>query len=117
MNLLVKFNEKAFFEEGDLTLHFQEVLEDSRCPVGKGVACVWEGNAKILLSVSQAYRETLEVTLNTFGRNNMLSEAKVFEYSIKLDSLFPVPSANINQPDLQNYVATLAIAKTSSVAN
>ena len=112
---MIHQRQKAFFEEGNLTLHFQEVLEDSRCP--DGTVCVWEGNAKTLLSVSRGDRETLEVTSNTSGRTGMSKEAVAFEYSIKLDSLFPVPSVNINQPNLQDYVATLAIAKTSSVAN
>ena len=36
---------------GDVYVHFKEVLEDSRCP--KGVNCVWQGRAKLLVALSE----------------------------------------------------------------
>ncbi|MBW4620750.1 MAG: hypothetical protein KME17_15520 [Cyanosarcina radialis HA8281-LM2] len=114
MNLVVKFNETVSFEEGKLTLYFQEVLEDSRCPVG--TECFWEGNAKILLSVSQGDKEPVEVTLNTSGKAGMSQAAVAFEYLIKLDRLGPYPTA-IGKPNLEDYVATLAVTKMALVAH
>ena len=35
---------------GRLKIHFQEVIDDSRCPVG--TTCVWAGNAKVKLTLS-----------------------------------------------------------------
>ena len=35
---------------GDVSITFEKVIEDSRCP--EGVQCVWAGNAKILVKVS-----------------------------------------------------------------
>jgi hypothetical protein len=115
MNLVVKFNEKVFFEQGKLTLHFREVLEDSRCP--DGVVCIWEGNGKILVSVSQEGKEPLEVTLNTSGKEGMSKEAVAFDYLIKLDSLDPYPTVIVKQPNLEDYVATLAVTKMALVAH
>jgi hypothetical protein len=114
MNLVVKFNEKVFFEQGKLTLHFWEVLEDSRCP--DGVVCVSEGNGRILVSVSQGDKEPLELTLNTSDKAGMSQEAVAFDYLIKLDSLDPYPTAIVKQ-SLEDYVAALAVTKTALVAH
>ena len=35
---------------GRLKIHFQEVIDDSRCPIG--TTCVWAGNAKVKLTLS-----------------------------------------------------------------
>jgi hypothetical protein len=37
-----------FFSFGRNSLHFKEVISDSRCP--KDVTCIWAGEAKILVS-------------------------------------------------------------------
>jgi hypothetical protein len=44
---------------GDLTIHFKEVLEDSRCPMG--TTCVWQGRAKILVETKKNSVERDEI--------------------------------------------------------
>lgn len=75
------------------------VLEDSRCP--SDVTCVWEGQAKVLVEVTQAGQETQQVEL-LFGRtiNGSIYVSK--GYSIKGMSLTPYPtSAGIKK---MNYI-------------
>lgn len=46
-----------------LTIHFLEVIDDSRCPVG--TTCVWAGNAKVKLTLSAARKRAQEFELNS----------------------------------------------------
>jgi hypothetical protein len=56
------------------------------------------------------------VTLDTSGKASISQEAVAFEYLIKLDSLFPYPTAIVQQPNSEDYIATLAVTKTAPVA-
>ena len=42
--------QKAFFRKNELILQVGDVEEDSRCPVG--VACVWQGQVRVITSVT-----------------------------------------------------------------
>lgn len=44
---------------GDVSITFEKVVEDSRCP--EGVQCVWAGNAKIQVKVSHNEHTSEEV--------------------------------------------------------
>jgi len=46
-----------------LRIHFLEVLDDSRCPVG--TTCVWAGNAKVKLTLSVGRKRSKELELNS----------------------------------------------------
>jgi hypothetical protein len=46
-----------------LTVHFIEVSEDSRCPVG--TTCVWAGNAKVKLTLLSGKKKAQEFELNS----------------------------------------------------
>ncbi|MDU9050918.1 MAG: hypothetical protein Q3M30_18875 [Candidatus Electrothrix sp. Rat3] len=86
----------------DLTIRFNTVLEDSRCPTD--VQCPWEGNAEILLELSGGDLAT--VHLNTGG---MFPRTEVYNgYTITLDDLkpHPVEGESIAEND---YAAVLSI--------
>ena len=46
-----------------LSMHFIEVTDDSRCPVG--TTCVWAGNAKVKLTLLSSKKRAQEFELNS----------------------------------------------------
>ena len=73
-----------------ISVTFQEVLEDSRCPVD--VTCIWAGLAEVSLQVTVSGQER-ELSLSTSPPEN----SAVFEhYTFWLISVRPVPRANQN---------------------
>ena len=50
----IEIGENIWVANELLKINFQRVAEDSRCP--EGVACVWQGNGKIVLQVMKARR-------------------------------------------------------------
>jgi hypothetical protein len=78
----------------DTRITFKQVREDSRCPVD--VTCVWEGEAKIEIVVSQegAMEETKILSLRSPG-----TEAQAGRLRIRFIGLSPVPrQAEANRP-------------------
>lgn len=100
---VLRFGERVSLPDTNVTLAFQDVTEDSRCP--EGVVCVWQGNARILLGVNQS-TVTLNTTLDpkkaSFGR-----------YVIRLNSLSPYPMID-RRTQKKEYVAALVV--TTGVA-
>ena len=86
----------------DLSIRFNTVLEDSRCPAG--TQCPWEGNAEILLELSGGDLET--VHLNTGG---MFPRTELYNgYSITLDELKPHPAQGTSiEPS--DYTAVISV--------
>jgi hypothetical protein len=65
-------------------------VEDSRCP--QGVDCIWAGNAKVTIKVTNRKGESKTFDLNT----NLEVKAVKFEgYEIKLGNVTPYPKANV----------------------
>jgi|SRR5688572_16609752 hypothetical protein len=79
----IKFGESVTLEKGKLTIKFKSLVGDSRCP--QGVACVWAGNAEVILEVSK-----IEIALNTALDPN---EKVVGDYNIQLRDVIPYPKA------------------------
>ena len=102
---VLKTGQKAVVQGERLTIRFSSVSEDSRCP--QGVACIWHGNAGIVIEVVRKNAKGAQAVLNTdlspreFGYKG---------YKIKLLRLDPYPKA----PDPihpQDYEATLVVTK------
>ena len=94
----------------NLRLRFSEVLEDSRCP--KAVECFWTGQARISVTVQPEGQEPTTVAFNTNpapGQNVQL--VTVDGYAVALQSLDPYPETPDESPDLEDYRATLSVAK------
>jgi hypothetical protein len=100
--------QEVTISEENLRVRFDEVLDDSRCPTQ--VTCVWEGQARIALTVQAADGEPVEVELNSNGQVGGTT-AEVDDYTIELQSLAPQPE----QPDVaipfEAYQATLVVTK------
>lgn len=90
-----------------LTIDFDRVAEDSRCPTG--VQCVWEGDAQIELTVSSSSgRESL--VLHTSRR---FEREVVFDgWKIVLTDLKPRPREDVTLA-AEAYRATLIVTPAS----
>ncbi len=84
---------------------FNQVRDDSRCP--KSVVCVWEGDARIELTVSRkgSPSETAVLSLSSPG-----NEAQAGGLSVRFVALAPYPATPEPSAPRQ-YVAELVIRK------
>ena len=89
-----------------LTLTFEGVGNDSRCPTGE--TCVWAGDAAAAFTFEKAPAAAVHRTLHTSGRYERQSEYDGFV--IGLDDLRPYPKtgASIARGD---YRATLVVTR------
>jgi hypothetical protein len=102
--------QEATISGENLRLRFDQVLEDSRCPTQ--VDCVWSGQARIAVVVSQAQGSptTVEFTSNPAPGANKQSVG-VGDYIIDLQSLDPYPEAPEDALALEDYRATLVVTR------
>ncbi len=85
-----------------ISVTFQEVLEDSRCPVD--VTCIWAGLAQVSLRIAVSGQEK-ELSLSTSPPEN----SAVFEnYTFWLIKVRPVPRADQTM-DRSAYVVTVRV--------
>jgi hypothetical protein len=101
----LKVDQQAVVEGEGLTIAFESVLEDSRCP--KGVDCIWSGNAKISIKSSKPKETPAKIELNT---DDGPKSSPYMDYEIKLVALKPN-----RKPDVplrrDEYRALLIISK------
>jgi hypothetical protein len=95
----------ATIDGGALTLTFDKVAADSRCPTG--VQCVWAGNGAVVLTVAPVGESKYSIQLNTTVAP---SEATAGAYRIFLVGLKPYPQQGSTIP-AASYIATLRAHK------
>lgn len=89
---------------GELTISFESLLEESRCP--KGMACIDAGNAKIAIVATEGTNsERLELNTTKGARSVTFRD-----YQIELTYLYPDPVANEEIP-IHGYMAVLRVTK------
>ena len=96
----LKYGESIQVQNESLTLKFENVADDSRCPTG--ASCVWAGNAKIILQVAQ-----IDTSLNSALSP---SEINYNSFNIKLLSVSPYPTIG-QQIKLDDYIIKLIVTK------
>lgn len=92
------------FSRSKLKVRFVSLVEDSRCP--EGANCVWAGNAKIKIEISNGRKkETFEVNTNLGPKG-----ATFGGYAVNLIELKPTPKVNakINR---NSYTATFTVSR------
>jgi hypothetical protein len=92
--------ESVGIEQKGVVLEFGQVLEDSRCPMN--ARCIWEGNARIAITVTGAPSGRVE--LNTSTRFS--TSAKITDFTHELRRLEPDRLAGA---PTKGYVATLFV--------
>jgi hypothetical protein len=88
----IAIGETATFKKA--IVKFLKVVEDSRCPAD--VNCIWEGQATVLVEVTEVGKETTQVELG-FGKIKNVSLFSSEGYSLEGISLNPYPSANTSE--------------------
>jgi hypothetical protein len=92
--------------DGRYLVTFEEVPEDSRCPMN--ARCVWEGNARVALSVLEVRRgerneyHSWPLELNTSER--FATKRSAGALSVQLRLLDPAPMAGV---PVEKYAVTL----------
>jgi hypothetical protein len=102
----LKFDESVKFEEGRIIVKFKS-LEDSRCR--EGMICIWKGNAKVFLEVSQKELSLETVVLNTNSQAGP-KEITVGSYAIELQGVYPYPKVGVECP-LEDYNIWIIVRK------
>ncbi len=102
------FGTSVRFGDADVTISFDAVLEDSRCP--SGVLCVWEGRGVVMVSaVTGDIAGALRMELPPGGS----AQASVGEYT--LTALALDPPARSDAPIAQgDYVLTLQLGSSAA---
>ena len=94
--------------DGGLTITFQAVPTDSRCP--KDVDCVWAGEAKVTLAVEAPGSDLAIITLTTLAELNTPIPASYAGYQLELLDLAPYPQQLAERTPLDHYRATLRVS-------
>jgi hypothetical protein len=94
---------------GDGTrITFRQVREDSRCPVD--VTCVWEGDAKIEVTIHRTGSPDETANLSLHSPNNEIRSGSLL---IRFVSLAPPPhSTDSGNPPRRAYVAQMIVNRT-----
>ena len=96
----------AFGGGTGVTLTFETVREDSRCPVG--VTCVWAGDAVVVISVDDGSDSVKTVELHTNDRFD--TDAALDGHTLRLVELAPVPRDG-STIAVDQYQATLVVSR------
>lgn len=103
------FGQAVTIDDTNLTLSFDDVIGESRCPIN--VVCIWEGEATIAVGATiQADTTLLELTVPgprpmRFENNDPLPAGP---YTIRLLELNPYPEEDA-QPPKSSYRAVLRV--------
>lgn len=101
--------EKALVTAPDGTareIRFDGVEGDSRCP--RGVQCIWEGEAKVALTVIEDDVRETSVTVHTASSRNT-NVAQIPGGWVRLVRLDPYPAEGVD-PDPAEYAVTLSVS-------
>jgi hypothetical protein len=102
--------QEAVIAGENLRLRFDQVLEDSRCPVR--VECVWTGQARIAIVVQPDGGEPSTVTFNTNpAPGQTINVVAVGDHTVELQSLDPYPQSPEEPIPVEDYRATLLVRR------
>jgi len=96
----IKLGQTLEFQGTDLSITFEELLEDSRCP--DGATCVWAGNGRVSIKLNE-----LQAELNTHLDPKSID---LSGYEINLLSLAPYPKIN-NEIEQEEYILEMMVTE------
>lgn len=97
----------------ELTVRFEEVAGDSRCP--RGVDCIWAGDAEVVLAVTVGDGESASLTLHTHGGERYPREGEALGRRLRLLALEPYPVEGMRIAP-ESYRATLLVEAPAEAA-
>lgn len=107
LQVSVAYGREVTIKQESLIIGFTDLLEESRCP--RGVECVWEGNAKIRITLQTPPLEKITIAeLNTHPDYPTSVEYEGREITLMELHPYPVYKVQVNP---HQYVATLRIVK------
>jgi hypothetical protein len=93
-------------EDNDLSVTFDQVSGDSRCP--KGVQCVWAGRADAVFTLSvEGAEEVVTLSSGSLSQGGM-SQTTFKDYTVMLEAIGPEKTAN-NEIVQKDYRVTLKV--------
>lgn len=102
--------QEVALDEGGLSLHFAEVLEDSRCPTD--VDCFWTGQARIRITATQPGQEPIQLEFNTNpAPGETVDQLMAGEYTVQLLQLDPYPKSPDTPIAFADYQAQLVVTR------
>jgi hypothetical protein len=105
--LKVRVNQQKSLARNNLTIKFVSLVEDSRC--AEGLRCVWAGNAKIRVKITDSLGKSEIFEMNT----NLGAKGAAFgSYAVNLISLEPRLRANV-RINRNAYTATFSVVRLS----
>jgi hypothetical protein len=96
--------ESRHIPETDLTIVFEAVDEDSRCPIG--LTCIREGDAVVRLTIEMPRSKPSTLTLHTSGPGER--EADIDSVTVRLVDVRPYPAGD-RRPQPDEYRVTLLV--------
>ena len=96
--------------DGGLTLAFDRVTGDNRCPIG--VECFWMGDGVATLRLRSVGWQGVEFNLHTHP--DFPRQATLEGFTFRLEDLAPYPVYNVPH-DPADYVATVRVSAASQV--
>ena len=103
--ITLKRGQQKTVQKGEVTIKFVTVTEDSRCPVG--TQCVWEGNAKVQVRITNRHGGSKTMVMNT-GTGPHGDQFN--GWAIYLNELTPKPKGG-TKINPRAYVATFSVTR------
>ena len=106
----IGMGETAVIESENLTVTFDSVIGDYRCP--SQVNCAEEGQAEGVITIQQSEGEPVALEFNTNSSPDLNRQSFVFgDYVVDLQSLDPYPQEPDKPIEVETYRVTLVITK------
>ncbi|MCL5029625.1 MAG: hypothetical protein M1480_11500 [Bacteroidetes bacterium] len=103
----IKYDQSVYITEENLLITFEDVIEESRCPLG--LKCYWEGTAKIKLLIRQGNEVRVD-TVQTYLPQSIISIGEINNsYLFWVKKVEPYPKRNM-LIEKRNYILTLNIS-------
>lgn len=93
-----------------LSIKFDEVYGDSRCPMSPDILCVWEGRVDVGLELSFGQTtKTDTLSKGGLGADNAKDSTAFLDFKIKLLSVEPYPGGADGQIPKEDYKVKLVV--------
>lgn len=113
INSVNKIRFQETLSDGNISIKFLEVVNDSRCPANAN--CVWLGNAEIKFELMENNESIpFELFANAISQLGMSNDTIISDYSIEVITLEPYPETSDEIPP-STYFAEILVYKDNKV--
>ncbi len=116
VNEVNKIRHLETLRNSEISIRFDEVAEDSRCPANAN--CAWEGNAKIKFTLAMNKRRQIvpfELYVSKITHLEMKNDTIISDYRIEVIALQPYPESSDKIPQ-SDYIAEIRVEKRNSLS-